>query len=89
MIRLTFVLLGFLPLLVYGDINTYITPQGNYTVNTQRSTTYILGPKTGTLPIAINPSTSGTHTYITPNGTYMSIPNGNNTTVIQTSGARK
>jgi len=80
--------LGFLPVLAFAGTTTVITPQGNYVVTTTADTTYVVGPSGGTVPIAVSPS-SQPHTYITPTGTYMSIPNGTGTTIIQTSGCCK
>jgi hypothetical protein len=67
----------------------YISVGGsNYVITTTPSTTYVVGPSNGTAPIAVSPS-AAPHTYITPTGTYMSIPLGTGTTIIQTGGARK
>jgi hypothetical protein len=87
MLKIIPILVGFLPGLVLAGTTTVITPKGNYVVTTTPSTTYVIGPSGGGLPIAVTPGTQP-HTYITPTGTYMMIPNGTGTTIIQTSGAR-
>jgi hypothetical protein len=82
------IIASFLPVVCFADTSTVITPSGNYVITATPSTTYVVGPNTGSpAPIAITPTTAP-HTYITPTGTYMSIPNGTGTTIIQTSGAR-
>ena len=95
MLKKTLIIASLLPGICFADsvindyrTNTVITPSANYVISTTPSTTYVVGPATHTAPIAISP-TAKTHTYITPNGTYMSIPNGRTTTILQVSGARK
>jgi hypothetical protein len=88
MMKNALIIASFLPMVCFADTSTVITPSGNYVITTTPSTTYVIGPAAGTVPIAISPTTAP-HTYITPTGTYMSIPNGTGTTIIQTSGCCK
>ena len=88
MMKNALIIASLLPGLVFAGTSSVITPSGNYVVTTTPSTTYVVGPRGSVAPIAISPSTAP-HTYITPTGTYMSIPLGTGTTVIQTGGAPK
>jgi hypothetical protein len=95
MLKKISIIASLLPGLCFADsvindyrTNTVITPSANYVISTTPNTTWVIGPATGTTPIAVSP-TAKTHTYITPTGTYMSIPNGRTTTILQVSGARK
>lgn len=83
------IIASLLPMVAFAGTSSVITPSGNYVITTTPSTTYVVGPSGGvTAPIAVTPSAKP-HTYITPTGTYMSIPLGTGTTVIQTSGCCK
>lgn len=88
MLKKISIIASFLPGLAFAGTSSVITPSGNYVITTTPSTTYVVGPSNGTAPIAVSPS-AAPHTYITPTGTYMSIPLGTGTTIIQTGGARK
>ena len=88
MMKNALIIASLLPGLVFAGTTSMITPSGNYVITTTPGTTYVVGPKGSSAPVVISPSTAP-HTYITPTGTYMSIPLGTGTTVIQTSGARK
>ena len=76
---------------VFTDMGGYmvVSPQGS---STTTSVIGITGGKTSSavpvIPILSAPSTQR-QTYITPTGTYMSIPMGKTTQIIQVSGARK
>ena len=85
MLKKAMIVASFLPGVVFADTTSAITPTGNYVITTTPSTTYVVGPTGGGMPVAITP-TSQPHTYITPTGTYMSIPLGTGHTIIQTSG---
>jgi len=82
------IIASLLPMVAFAGTSSVITPSGNYVITTTPSTTYVVGPSRGSAAIAISPS-AVPHTYITPTGTYMSIPLGTGTTIIQTGGARK
>jgi hypothetical protein len=93
-LKKTLIIDSLLPGICFADsiindyrTNTVITPQAAYVISTTPSTTYVIGPATTLAPIAVLP-TAKTHTYITPTGTYMSIPNGRTTTILQVSGAK-
>lgn len=79
------IIVSFLPLVCLADTTTAITPTGNYVITQTPGTTYVVGPNTGTVPIAVTAG-SQPQTYITPTGTYLAIPSGTGITVIQTSG---
>jgi hypothetical protein len=89
MMKNALIIASLLPGLCFAGTSTIITSHGNYVINTTPTTTYVVGPSGSTAPIAIPITTNSVHTYITPTGTYMSIPLGTGTTIIQTSGCCK